>query len=264
MAGDWIRMRTDLYRDPKVILIAEHLGDDDGELSRYVNQNTQRNMTVTRNVTRNAVVGALVSVWGVARHQGRRIDDDLIIRGVTVSVLDDIADLPGFGEAMTIAGWAEQTGEGVVFPKFFEEHNAELKTKAMSNADRQRAYRERQKAASTTLSESVTNSNGRNGREEKRREREEKSNNTHTQSSELAEAIEQWREHLRMKLGRRNVEPSLSSHLVQAKGSGWTEEKIQQAILFSIGIDAKRLHDPDNDFSQRNAKPKPAPPRDGF
>ena len=220
-------------------------------------------MTVTRNVTRNAVVGALVSVWGVARHQGRRVDDDLLIRGVTVSVLDDIADLPGLGDAMTIAGWAEQTDDGVVFPKFFEEHNAELKTKAMSNADRQRAYRERQKAITATHSEGVTNSNGRNDREEKRREEREKSN-THTQSSELTEAVEQWREHLRMKLGRRNVEPSVSSHLVQAKGSGWTEEKIQQAILFSIGIDAKRLHDPANDFSQRNAKPKPAPPRDGF
>lgn len=67
MAGDWIKMRTDLYRDPKVIVMANLLGQPDSHLSRHVNQFTQRDMSVTSNVTRCAVVGALVAVWGVDR-----------------------------------------------------------------------------------------------------------------------------------------------------------------------------------------------------
>ena len=54
-----------------------------------------------------------------------------------------------------------------------------------------------------------------------------------------------------MKLGRQNVDTSISAHLTQAKSAGWSDEKIQRAITFSIGLDAKRLCDPDDDFSQR-------------
>ena len=76
MAGDWIKMRTDLYRDPKVSRICDHLMGSDSGLARYVNQHLQRDMSVTRNVIRNVTVGALVAVWGVLRHRGKRNGDD--------------------------------------------------------------------------------------------------------------------------------------------------------------------------------------------
>lgn len=160
MGADWIKMRTDLYRDPKVSLMADHLMCDDSELTRYVTRYNERYMSVTRNVMRNVVIGALVSVWGVMRHQGKRYENDLHCEGATLSVIDDISDLPGFGAAMLAAGWLVKTESGLEFPKFFESHNASVKGReSLTNAERQRQYRERVKAQKSlqTLQESNDN-----------------------------------------------------------------------------------------------------------
>lgn len=173
MAVDWIKMRTDLYRDPKVCMMADFLADPEGELGRFVNQNCRRDMTVTRNVTRNAVVGALLSVWGVARHRGKIDGCDLFLRGATLAVVDDLADLPGFGDAMASIGWAVQEKKGVVFPRFFEEFNVmPEKDHLEKNAERQRRFREKQRVNSNG-NRNVTVTLQNNDREEKSREREE-------------------------------------------------------------------------------------------
>lgn len=170
MAGDWIKMRTDLYRDPKVCIIADYLMRKDGELARYVDQNCQRDMTVTRNVMRNVTVGALVSVWGVMRQQGRANGSALMCAGVSIEVIDDIADLPGFGAAMALAGWVEETDEGIEFPRFFDEHNVDpVTSKAAASAERQRRYRERQKGV-TGVTSDVTRDVTVTHREEREKE----------------------------------------------------------------------------------------------
>ena len=135
MPADWIKMRTDLYRDPKVIGMANALrhGDVTPNVTRYI---------------RCSVVGALVSVWGVLRHQGERRGDDLCIPKCKLTVIDDIADLPGFGEAMASVGWANETPDGVVLPKFFRDLNAEPVRSGA--AERQKRYRERQRDGSVT------------------------------------------------------------------------------------------------------------------
>lgn len=144
MPSDWVKMRTDLYRDPRVCDIADHLLDPEGPLARFVNQNCQRDMTVTRNVMRNVVVGALVSVWGVCRQRGKRKGDDLVIAGSCVGVIDDVADVPGFGDAMASVGWLKQGGNTLVFPRFFAEWNVEPdESYRQKNAERQRRFRER-------------------------------------------------------------------------------------------------------------------------
>lgn len=181
MAGDWIKMRTDLYRDPKVSLIADALMAPGSELSRYVTNNCQREMTVTRNVMRNVTVGALVSVWGVMRQRGKRNGDDLVCHGVTLMVLDDIADLPGFGAAVALSGWVRQTAEGLEFPRFFDEYNVSPEEKTRSSgAERQRRYRERhgQKSdgesdGSGCVTGDVTSNVTVTPREEKNREEKE-------------------------------------------------------------------------------------------
>jgi len=181
MAGDWIKMRTDLYRDPKVSLIADALMAPGSELSRYVTNNCQREMTVTRNVMRNVTVGALVSVWGVMRQRGKRNGDDLVCHGVTLMVLDDIADLPGFGAALALSGWVLQTSEGLEFPRFFDEYNVSPEEKTRSQgAERQRRYRERQGQKSDGQSDGfgcvtgdVTDNVTVTPREEKNREEKE-------------------------------------------------------------------------------------------
>lgn len=170
MAQDWIKMRVDLYRDPKVCVIADELMDREGSLSRYVNQNCQRDMTVTRNVTRNATVGALVTVWGVMRHRGKRRDNDLVCRGVRLAVIDDVCDLPGFGAAMAGGGWVVESEEGIVFPGFFDDYNVDPnEKKASSAAERQRRYRDR-KAKECDANRDVTRDVTVTHREEKRRE----------------------------------------------------------------------------------------------
>jgi hypothetical protein len=174
MAGDWIKMRTDLYRDPKVSVMADLLMAPDSDLSMFVDQHCQRQMTVTRNVMRNVTVGALVAVWGVMRLRGKRENDDLIYRGVTSAVLDDIADLPGFGAAMVAVGWAIETDEGLVLPRFFEDQNVDPEdTAKKKNAERQARFREKNKAENN-----VTDNVNVTHREEKRREEP-----THTPSA---------------------------------------------------------------------------------
>ena len=147
MAADWIKMRSDLYRDPRVIRMAEILDDTRGDLGRYVNQQCQCDMSVTRNVLRNATVGALVSVWGVFRQRGKKVGDDLVCRYATIAVVDDVADMPGFGSAMAAVGWVVEKTDSVVFPRFFEDYNADpADAKPSSAAERQRRYRDKVKS----------------------------------------------------------------------------------------------------------------------
>lgn len=147
-------MRTDLYRDPKVCTIAEVMSRDE----RYRN--------VTRNVMRNVTVGALVAVWGVARVTGKRQGDDLLLRSVTLAVVDDVADLPGFADAMKQVGWIVEDSKGLIFPRFFADHNVDpLEANKQKNAERQRRYRANRNATSNvTRDVTVTH------REEKSRE----------------------------------------------------------------------------------------------
>lgn len=175
MADDWIKMRTDLYRDPKVCMMADALMDSSGDLARYVNQHKQRDMTVTRNVMRNVTVGALVSVWGVLRHRGKRVDDDLVVKSCALEVVDDLADLPGFGEAMASVGWIAEGEDCLVLPGFFEEFNVDPALEAkQKNAQRQRRFREKHSNESNvtrnvTHNVTVTDkSNTEKRREEKR------------------------------------------------------------------------------------------------
>lgn len=163
MAGDWIKMRVELYRDPKVIVMADLLLDIDSDLSRYINQHTQRDRNVTRNVMRNATVGALVAVWGIGRVQGKRINTDLFLPSVCISALDDIADLQGFGNVMKEVGWVRETKKGLIFPRFFEEYNADYDEQKKKNRDRQARFRESRKRNVTVTLHNAP-------REEKRRE----------------------------------------------------------------------------------------------
>jgi hypothetical protein len=135
-------------------------------------------MSVTQNVTRHAVVGALVSVWGIARHQGKRDGDNLVLSNVTIDVLDDIADMPGIGCAMAKVGWVTEARNGLVFPKFFAENNADpLEKKRQQDAERKRRQRANE---SRGTSRDVPRDSSRDGhvtvthREEKSRVEESK------------------------------------------------------------------------------------------
>ena len=191
MADDWVKIRTDIYRDPKVCIMADLLSKDGGPLACYVAQMRGRDMCVTRNVTRNVTVGALVTVWGVTRHRGKRDGDDLVIRSATLNLIDDIADLPGLGDAMAAVGWAIECEEGLVFPRFFAEFNSDPSVSAKEkNAERQRRFREKSNAL-RNVTRDVTVTSQSNAREEKRREEIKEREREAAQVDELTESTEQ-------------------------------------------------------------------------
>jgi len=162
MANDWIKMRTDIYMNGRVGAIADSLLETNGLLSDYVIRNTGTECNVTRNVMRNATVGALVTVWGFARHKGIKINDDLVLSNYTERSIDDIADLAGFGSAMIQSGWLIADGSDMIFPDFFASNNVDPKEKAndvarSKAAERQQRWRENKR-------KSKENGDGKNGR----------------------------------------------------------------------------------------------------
>jgi hypothetical protein len=109
------------------------------------------------------VTFALCSVtWSVAREYGKFRETDLYLEGIDLEDLDAMGGVPGVSQAMEAVGWlvVDDAG-GIVLPNF-SEWNAVLQT----NAERQRAYRDRKRACETLKGERVT----RVTAEEKRRE----------------------------------------------------------------------------------------------
>lgn len=174
MASDWIRIRTDIYRDPKVIRITDSLMDSRSAISRYVNQICQCDMSVTRNVMRNATVGALVTIWGTVRRQGKRSGDDLLLRDALLETLDDIGDMPGIGQAMAESGWVSESEESLVFPRFFSEYNSEVESDLKAkNAERQRRYRDTKRNVTRDVTVALQSNTEEKRQEEKRVNKEE-------------------------------------------------------------------------------------------
>ena len=257
MADDWIKMRSDLYRDPKVLVIADDLMRPDGELARYVNQNMQRDMSVTRNVMRNVTVGALVSVWGVMRRRGKRFGDDLTVTRVTLSVLDDISDLPGFGEAMAASGWVKQVDSGLVFPNFFEDHNSDPREKGR---ERQRRYRERHGSVTRNVTPGVTRNVTVTPREEKRREEKSKKKKTPLpplefpaalDSDRCRKALDEWLAH-RERIGKR-YKSAVAVGKLLAEWAAKGEAAFVAAVEFSIAREYQGLFSPGGGRGAPNA-----------
>lgn len=104
MAGDWIKMRTDLAQDPAVIGIAALTKLDE-----------------------DTVVGKLHRLWSWASHQSAngqlRVSSAWIDRQLGVS---------GFAKAMVENGWLEVQDGMVVFPKFDRHMSQSAKRRALN------------------------------------------------------------------------------------------------------------------------------------
>lgn len=103
MAGDWIKMRDNLWDDPRVSEICDITG-----------------------ATEATVIGGLYWLWSNADQHS--VDGKLA--GVTVATIDRKTKIKGFGKALIAAGWLAEVERGVAIPRF-EEHNGEsAKTRA--------------------------------------------------------------------------------------------------------------------------------------
>ena len=132
MAGDWIKMRSDLFTHPKVVRISSALKAD-----------TLR------------TVGGLMSAWCL--FDAHSVDG--ILDGYTPETLDDHLRWPGFAAAMISVGWLGVDGESLVLPEF-DTHNGQSAKRRAQDADRKKAVRK----------VSASDADKKRTREEKRRE----------------------------------------------------------------------------------------------
>lgn len=107
MSGDWIKMRSDLSRDPAVFAIAEKLKLD-----------------------RDTVVGKLHRFWAWAD----ALTVDGVVDGATSQVVDAVVDAPGFASALESVKWLNGSPGGPIRIPLFERHNgASAKARALKN-----------------------------------------------------------------------------------------------------------------------------------
>jgi hypothetical protein len=176
MAGDWIKMRVGLTNHPRVMRIAEALLESGaflgwsgmsygiGGYPAPSEEEARAERHCALRVTRYVTVTALLKFWGYANEHAKGDSID----GIWAEDVDEIVGVPGFAEAMEAAGWVEFDRErgGLRMPNF-EEHNTSATARTSGGAERQRRYRERQKASPES---DVTRNVTVTEREEKSRE----------------------------------------------------------------------------------------------
>jgi len=181
MAGDWIKMRVWLARDPQVISMADFLAGERSFMNwltdpvrRVCDSNAYEH--VTRNVTVSVTVVGLLQVWGVANDRGGVDGDDLILSHASLTTLDEVAGVPCFGAAMEHVGWATEDGGSVRFPRFLRNNIPAEDRSRKTAAERQRRYRERNVTVTprVTLRDNVTVTDRvEESREEKKEEKKD-------------------------------------------------------------------------------------------
>ena len=187
MAGDWIKMRVWLRRDPRVASMADFLAHERAFMD-YVSEPHRRTCDesayeyITSDVTRAITVCALLEIWGVARERGDRIDNDLVLKHCTLANLDDICSVPCIGEALEYVEWAvegcntDAKGRSIFyvkFPNFFAENEAPEERYKKQHAEAQARYRAKKAAESDKAvgaDGDITSDITVTPREEKRRE----------------------------------------------------------------------------------------------
>lgn len=176
---------------------------------------------VTRNVMRHVTVSSLVTVWGAANEH----TEDGIFPNADLSDLDDIAGIPGFGEAMQAVGWAEYHPDQnrVILPNF-EEWNTSGKSRA---AERQRRYRERQKGQQSDVTRDVTVTPQR--RDEKRGEVPTCDSPSEETDTRPREVFDYWMEQLG-KNGRTKFSGDRRRKVEARLKEGYTVEDLKRAV----------------------------------
>lgn len=108
MAGDWIKMRSNLWDDPRVGALMD--ATDSSEAT---------------------VVGGLYWLWATADQH----TEDGCLPGLTLRQIDRKTGVPGLGAALCQVGWLREAPEGVVISKF-EEHNGTSAKRRCTEAQR--------------------------------------------------------------------------------------------------------------------------------
>jgi hypothetical protein len=143
MAGDWLKMTVNLPDKPEVWQIAGMIGID-----------------------ADSVVGKLLRVW--AWFDAHTEDGNAL--GVTYPLVDRVAGVNGFAEAMALAGWLEQRGTVLHLPNFGRHNGKTAKNRALTNERVAKHRKSNDESNDDSVTDSVTKTVTR---EEKRREEKE-------------------------------------------------------------------------------------------
>lgn len=143
MAGEWIKVDTNLPDKPEVLRIARRL-----------------------DISKDSVVGKLIRVWGW--FDTNSVDG--VVDGVVDADIDAIAYQDGFAAALVSVGWlqVDNSAEKVTCPNF-ERHNGESAKKRALKTERQARWR-KGKDAQVVDAASTQASTTASTREEKRRD----------------------------------------------------------------------------------------------
>jgi hypothetical protein len=125
MAGDWIKMRTNLRTHPKVVRISSALQCD-----------------------ALRVIGALWAVWSIADEHAAVQNGAGHLDGYSLSDMSSVISFPGFAEQMAVCGWidecdehAQNGGKCLIF-KDFDTHNGKSAKSRAEDSERKRASRQ--------------------------------------------------------------------------------------------------------------------------
>jgi len=113
MAGDWIKMRGNLWDDPRVARICDATEQPEA-----------------------MIVGALYWLWAMADQH----TEDGILPGLTLRAIDRKTGVQGFAQALCDIGWLSSSPEGVRIIGF-EEHNGASAKKRCQTAKRVAAFK---------------------------------------------------------------------------------------------------------------------------
>lgn len=143
MAGDWIKMRGNLWDDPRVARLCDLTDQSEA-----------------------AIVGGLYWLWAAADQH----TENGVMPGLTLRQIDRKTGVQGLGAALCQIGWLEDDAEGVRIINF-EEHNGSSAKRRASEAQR-KANARTTSAVDADIRRTDAEENGTEcvAREEKRRE----------------------------------------------------------------------------------------------
>lgn len=108
MAGDWIKMRSNLWDDPRIAKLCDVTDQPEA-----------------------MIVGALYWLWATADQHS----EDGLLHGLTLRSIDRKTGIKGFGDALLITGWLADHPDGVQIVRF-DEHNGTSAKKRCQTAKR--------------------------------------------------------------------------------------------------------------------------------
>ncbi|MFV0673645.1 hypothetical protein [Variovorax sp. tm] len=152
MAGDWIKMRGNLWDDPRVSSLVD-----------------------ATNSSEAAVIGGLYWLWATADQH----TENGVMPGLTLRQIDRKTGIAGLGAALVEIGWLSEKEGGVVLENFTEHNGASAKRRA---SDAQRKANSRNLSACDA--DKTTTDDGQNGTNSGAREREEEEKNPSSLRSE--------------------------------------------------------------------------------